>query len=156
MSIDYKSIGRRIKAARIRLDMTQERLAEKVNLSPSHLSNIETGTTKVSLPTIIKLANALRVSVDSLLADSVVQSKAVFEEDIQTILSDCDDYEIQVIADIAAATKKTLRKEAKLKKAWKRPPRTSKRATATRACQHELLRVLGEEAGIRSDFASKA
>ena len=121
MSIDYKSIGKRIKTARIRLDMTQERLAEQVNLSPSHLSNIETGTTKVSLPTIIKLANALRVSVDSLLADSVVQSKAVFEEDIQTILSDCDDYEIRVIADIAAATKKTLRKEAKLKKAWKKP-----------------------------------
>ena len=121
MSIDYKSIGRRIKAARTRLDMTQERLAEQVNLSPSHLSNIETGTTKVSLPTIVKLANALQVSVDSLLADSVVQSKAVFEEDIQTILSDCDDYEIRVIADIAAATKKTLRKEAKLKKAWKKP-----------------------------------
>lgn len=121
MSIDYKSIGRRIKAARTRLDMTQERLAEQVNLSPSHLSNIETGTTKVSLPTIVKLANALQVSVDSLLADSVVQSKAVFEEDIQTILSDCDDYEIRVIADIAAATKKTLRKEAKLKKTWKKP-----------------------------------
>ena len=121
MSIDYKSIGKRIKTARIRLDMTQERLAEQVNLSPSHLSNIETGTTKVSLPTIIKLANALQVSVDSLLADSVVQSKAVFEEDIQTILSDCDDYEIRVIADIAAATKKTLRKEAKLKKSWKKP-----------------------------------
>ncbi len=121
MSIDYKSIGRRIKAARTRLDMTKERLAEQVNLSPSHLSNIETGTTKVSLPTIVKLANALQVSVDSLLADSVVQSKAVFEEDIQTILSDCDDYEIRVIADIAAATKKTLRKEAKLKKAWKKP-----------------------------------
>ena len=121
MSIDYKSIGKRIKTARIRLDMTQERLAEQVNLSPSHLSNIETGTTKVSLPTIIKLANALQVSVDSLLADSVVQSKAVFEEDIQTILSDCDDYEIRVIADIAAATKKTLRKEAELKKTWKKP-----------------------------------
>lgn len=121
MSIDYKSIGRRIKAARISLDMTQERLAEKVNLSPSHLSNIETGTTKVSLSTIVKLANALYVSVDSLLADSVVQSKAVFEQDIQTILSDCDDYEIRVIADIAAATKKTLRKEAKLKSAWKKP-----------------------------------
>lgn len=121
MSIDYKSIGRRIKTARTHLEMTQERLAEQVNLSPSHLSNIETGTTKVSLPTIVKLANALQVSVDSLLADSVVQSKAVFEADIQTILSDCDDYEIRVIADIAAATKKTLRKEAKLKKTWKKP-----------------------------------
>ena len=121
MSIDYKSIGKRIKTARIRLDMTQERLAEQVNLSPSHLSNIETGTTKVSLPTIVKLANALDVSVDALLADSVVQSKAVFEQDIQSILSDCDSYEIRVIADIAAATKKTLRKDAKLKKAWKKP-----------------------------------
>ena len=121
MSIDYKSIGRRIKAARTRLDMTQERLAEQVNLSPSHLSNIETGTTKVSLPTLVKLANALDVSVDGLLADSVVQSKAVFEQDIQSILSDCDNYEIRVIADIAAATKKTLRKDAKLKKAWKKP-----------------------------------
>lgn len=121
MSIDYKSIGKRIKTARIRLDMTQERLAEQVNLSPSHLSNIETGTTKVSLSTIVKLANALHVSVDGLLADSVVQSKAVFEQDIQTILSDCDDYEIRVIADIAAATKKTLRKEAELKKTWKKP-----------------------------------
>ena len=119
MSIDYKSIGRRIKAARTRLDMTQERLAEQVNLSPSHLSNIETGTTKVSLPTLVKLANALDVSVDGLLADSVVQSKAVFEQDIQSILSDCDNYEIRVIADIVAATKKTLRKDAKLKKAWK-------------------------------------
>ena len=66
-------------------------------------------------------STTLQVSVDSLLADSVVQSKAVFEEDIQTILSDCDDYEIRVIADIAAATKKTLRKEAKLKKSWKKP-----------------------------------
>ena len=121
MSIDSRSIGRRIKAARTRLDMTQERLAEQVNLSPSHLSNIETGTTKVSLPTIVKLANALDVSVDALLADSVVQSKAVFEQDIQSILSDCDSYEIRVIADIAAATKKTLRKDAKLKKAWKKP-----------------------------------
>ena len=121
MSIDYKSIGRRIKAARTRLDMTQERLAEQVNLSPSHLSNIETGTTKVSLPTLVKLANALDVSVDGLLADSVVQSKAVFEQDIQSILSDCDNYEIRVIADIDAATKKTLRKDAKLKKAWKKP-----------------------------------
>ena len=103
MSIDYKSIGRRIKVARVRLDITQERLAEQVNLSPSHLSNIETGTTKVSLPTLVNLANALHVSVDGLLADSVISSKPVFEKDIQSVLSDCDDYEIRIIADIAAA-----------------------------------------------------
>lgn len=116
MNIDYQSIGKRIKTARIRMDITQERLAELVNLSPSHLSNIETGSTKLSLPTIIHLANALHVSVDELLADSVVQSKTVFEDEIQSILKDCDDYEIRIIADIAAATKRTLRKEANLRR----------------------------------------
>ena len=79
MGLDYKSIGKRIKTARVQMDITQEKLAEMVNLSTSHLSNIETGTTRVSLPTIVNLANSLHVSVDYILADNVVQSKAVFE-----------------------------------------------------------------------------
>lgn len=67
MELDYKAIGKRIKIARIQVDLTQEKLAEYVNLSPSHMSNIETGTTKVSLTTIVNIANALSVSVDDLL-----------------------------------------------------------------------------------------
>ena len=59
MGLDYKSIGKRIKTARVQMDVTQEKLAEMVNLSTSHLSNIETGTTRVSLPTIVNLANGL-------------------------------------------------------------------------------------------------
>lgn len=116
MSLDYKSIGRRIRIARIHLDITQEKLAEMVDLSTSHLSNIETGSTRVSLPTIVNLANALNVSVDGLLADSVIQSKPVFENELHSILQDCDAYELRIIADIAAATKKTLRKEEHLRK----------------------------------------
>lgn len=117
MGLDYKSIGKRIKTARVQMDVTQEKLAEMVNLSTSHLSNIETGTTRVSLPTIVNLANGLHVSVDYILADNVVQSKAVFEKELQSVLKDCDEYEIRIIADIAAATKATLRKERKLRKA---------------------------------------
>lgn len=62
MELDYKAIGKRIKIARIKADMTQERLAEAVELSPTHLSNIETGTTRVSLNAIVSLANALSVT----------------------------------------------------------------------------------------------
>ena len=40
MELDYKAIGKRIKIARIKADMTQEMLAEKIELSPTHLSNI--------------------------------------------------------------------------------------------------------------------
>lgn len=55
MELDYKAIGKRIKIARIRAEMTQEKLSEIAGVSPTHLSNIETGTTRVSLCTLIIL-----------------------------------------------------------------------------------------------------
>ena len=112
MELDYKAIGKRIKIARIKADLTQERLAEMVEISPTHMSNIETGTTRVSLTAIVSLANALSVTVDDLLCDSVVKSKVQFEKDIAGILADCDEYEIRMVKDMAQALKETLRRDA--------------------------------------------
>lgn len=116
MELDYKAIGKRIKIARIRADLTQERLAEAVQVSPSHMSNIETGTTRVSLTTIVTIANALSVTADDLLCDSVKKARVQFEKDIAETLEDCDEYEIRMIADMAQALKETLRKDARLRK----------------------------------------
>jgi len=116
MELDYKAIGKRIKIARIKADFTQEKLAETIELSPTHLSNIETGTTRVSLTTIVSLANALSVSVDDLLCDSVIKSKIQFEQDIKGILEDCDDYEIRIIKDMMESMKATLRRDSNLRK----------------------------------------
>lgn len=115
MELDYKAIGKRVKIARIKADLTQEKLAEQIELSPTHLSNIETGTTKVSLTTIVNIANALSVSVDDLLCDSVIKSKIQFEKDIEAILDDCDDHEIRIIKDMLVAIKETLRRDAHLR-----------------------------------------
>ena len=116
MELDYKAIGKRIKIARIKADLTQERLAEIVEISPTHMSNIETGTTRVSLTAIVSLANALSVTVDDLLCDSVVKAKVQFEKDIAGILADCNEYEIRMIKDMAQALKETLRRDANLRK----------------------------------------
>lgn len=116
MELDYKAIGKRIKIARIKADLTQERLSEIVNVSPSHMSNIETGTTQVSLKLIVTIANALSVTVDDILCDSLIKSRVQFEKDISGILEDCDEYEIRMIADMAQALKDTLRKDAHLRK----------------------------------------
>ena len=118
MELDYKAIGKRIKIARIKADLTQERLAEMVEISPTHMSNIETGTTRVSLTAIVSLANALSVTVDDLLCDSVVKSKVQFEKDIAGILADCDEYEIRMVKDMAQALKETLRRDAHLRKQY--------------------------------------
>ena len=114
MELDYTAIGKRIKIARIKADLTQEMLAEKIELSPTHLSNIETGTTRVSLATIVSIANGLDITVDDILCDNVVKARVQFEEDIAEILDDCDEYEIRMIKDMAAALKESLRKDKKL------------------------------------------
>lgn len=115
MEFDYKSIGKRIKIARIRADLTQETLAEIVNLSPSHMSNIETGTTKVSLSALVDIANALSVSLDDLLCDNVIHTKIQFEADIQQLLNGCNDYEIRIVKDLLESIIATLRRDTRLK-----------------------------------------
>lgn len=115
MELDYKAIGKRIKIARIKGELTQEKLSEMAGVSPTHLSNIETGTTRVSLSTLVSIANALKVTSDDLLCDNIVKAKVQIENDIALLLDDCDEYELRVIRDIAAATKETLRRDAHLR-----------------------------------------
>ncbi|HHZ07053.1 MAG TPA: helix-turn-helix transcriptional regulator [Clostridiales bacterium] len=115
MELDYKAIGKRIKIARIKADLTQEHLSEIIEISPTHLSNIETGTTRVSLNAIVSIANALGITSDDLLCDSIIKAKVQFEKDIALLLEDCDEYEIRIVKDMVEATKSTLRKDAHLR-----------------------------------------
>lgn len=116
MELDYKAIGKRVKIARIKADLTQEKLSELVGVSPTHLSNIETGTTHVSLNTIVSIANALKITSDDLLCDNVIKAKVQIEQDIALVLDDCDEYEIRIIRDMAVAAKEALRRDAHLRK----------------------------------------
>ena len=70
----YTQLGKRIKQQRILARMTQEKLAEKAGISLSFLGHIERGTRKASLDTVIKICNALEVSPNMLLQDSLNSS----------------------------------------------------------------------------------
>ena len=67
----YTQLGKRIKQQRILARMTQEKLAEKAGISLSFLGHIERGTRKASLDTVVKICNALKVSPNMLLQDSL-------------------------------------------------------------------------------------
>ena len=69
--MDQKAIGKRIKSAREKKGLTQEQLAEQVNLRPMHISVIERGNKLPRLETLINIANVLDVSADILLQDVV-------------------------------------------------------------------------------------
>lgn len=110
MELDYQAIGIRIRRLRKAQRLTQQTLAEISNQEPSNISHIERGATKLSLPTLVSIANALEVTVDDLLCDSLPASKAVFEREAAHILSDCSYLELKIITETIRALKENLRK----------------------------------------------
>lgn len=70
--IDYKSVGVRIKNSRISKNITQDKLAEFIDVNPSHLSNIERGKTKMSTDTLVQISIILNTSVDYLLFGEII------------------------------------------------------------------------------------
>ncbi len=63
-NIDYKELGKRIRAERRKKDLTQEKLAEMANISDSFMGHIERGGRTLSIETLAKLANALNLSIE--------------------------------------------------------------------------------------------
>lgn len=82
--IDYASMGRRIRESRKKKNLTQEQLAEKVNISPTFLSMIETGMKPGSFDTYMRIAIALDVTLDYLSQDIV--PKAGINEQVSELL----------------------------------------------------------------------
>ena len=109
--LDYKTIGKQIKIERIKRDFTQERVAEFADISVPHLSNIERGTTKVGLQTLVKIANALHVSLDFLLCyeTNSPASNEYAKNIVNNELADCTKRELAVLFDIVTVTKRNLR-----------------------------------------------
>lgn len=89
--------------------LPQETLSEMADVTPAHFSHIERGNTKPSLPTLVRIANALGISIDDLLCDNVEKSRHVRVKDVDHLLDDCTPQEIKALAEILAATKKALR-----------------------------------------------
>lgn len=107
--MDYYKIGQNIRKIRKAHGLSQEELAEKVNISTTHMSHIETGNTKLSLPVFVDIASSLEVRTDDLLDNSSETTSTSLDE-ISDVLDRCSAQEAKVIADIVRATKLSMDK----------------------------------------------
>lgn len=69
--MNYIDLGRRIREERQKLNLTQEKLSEAINVSTAYVGQIERGERCPTLDTLIKLSNRLGVSIDYLLHESI-------------------------------------------------------------------------------------
>ena len=60
-------IGSNIRAARMRADLTQEKMSEMIGVTPQYLSDLERGLVGTSIPTLIRICTELNVSSDFIL-----------------------------------------------------------------------------------------
>lgn len=72
--MDYKKLGNKIRAERVKLHLTQAALAEAIEISDTYMGAIERGERSLTLGTLVRLVNRLGVTVDYMLADSVSDS----------------------------------------------------------------------------------
>lgn len=103
MNINYEKLGSRIRTARMHKNLTQEELAEKVDVSNNYISNIELNRSKPSLATLIKICNVLEITPDYVLADSVHSSNEYIKDEIAKMLRKCSPASIRLIEKVIAA-----------------------------------------------------
>ena len=66
MSAVMRALGESIRAARMRKGLTQEALAEMLDITPIHLKNMESSRRNPSVPLLFALMEILDLSVDAL------------------------------------------------------------------------------------------
>ena len=81
------TLGERIKQLRIEQNLTQEEMAQKLNISKSAISLYETNTREPSISVLISLAKLFDVSADYLLGLSGIKSSATDKKYLELIAS---------------------------------------------------------------------
>ena len=77
MSIEYKVIGRHIRAARTNKQMTQEAVAEAIDMSCAHFGKVERGERPINLQRLAQLSALLEIPLEALVEGAVVADGGV-------------------------------------------------------------------------------
>ena len=101
MALDYNIIGSRIKKARIAKNLTQEDLAEKIDISVAFLSRVERGNSHINLKRLNQICNLLDVTEGYVLNGASSNSENYLDEEFAELLKKCSPEKQKLIYSIA-------------------------------------------------------
>ena len=92
MDLELQGDWSKYKAVSEKQGMKQKDLAERISVSEQHVSHIETGSTKLSLSTLVAIANVLDIDCNTLLGKTLTGArKPLMNKQIQRLVSEMDD-----------------------------------------------------------------
>ena len=89
-----------MKEARLKIGLTQEEVSEQIGITSFYISHLENGASKPSLEVLVKICNALGVTSDYLLCNSVYASKDYIRDEVVDLLKCCATEDFNLISDI--------------------------------------------------------
>ena len=81
-------IGEQVRIAREQAKLTQEVLAERIEVSPQYISDLERGVVGIALPTLKKLCCALGVASDQILFGTQLHDRGTILSNTCSTLTD--------------------------------------------------------------------
>ena len=101
MAVDYTIIGERLKKARKEKGMTQEELAEKLDISIAFLSRVERGNSKINLKRLTQVCEILGIPEGEILTGVSNKSQNYLDAEFAELLKNCSAEKQKLIYDIA-------------------------------------------------------
>ncbi len=109
MNVNFKLIGKRIQEVRKQQEMTQAELAALTDMSDSYISYIETAKKQASLESLVRISNALGITVDELLSGTQLHNPTDYQTDIDLLMEDCSLLERRFIYELISVAKYIIR-----------------------------------------------
>lgn len=101
MALNYSIIGIRLKQARIDKKMTQEQLAESLDVSVAYVSRIERGSTNINLKRLSEICSLLDITEGEILSGASTQSSSYLNSAFSDLLKNCPAEKIDLIYKVA-------------------------------------------------------
>lgn len=98
--MDRITLGKRIREERQKLNLTQEMLAEDIDLTTAYIGQIERGERNLTLENLVKVANRLGVTIDYLLSDSLSSSNDTYIVQLAQLLNERTLHEKEMAVDV--------------------------------------------------------
>ena len=108
MDQKLQEIGARLKQARLAKNLTQQQLAEAVDISASFLSNVEMGRQAMNIKTLISLLDTLNISADWLLNNGTDSANHAAAIEIEKELASCTPKERETILRLVLLMKESI------------------------------------------------
>ena len=99
MNIDYKLIGKRIKDARKERSMTQEKMAEELDVSIGYVSQVERGITKISLDLLGAISSVLQKDLSYFVSETGIFTQNYMSSEIIEDFSKLSSRDKQLVSD---------------------------------------------------------